>query len=207
MKRFLYLLVLTSFPAVSLLTACGPAMSSGSHVDANMIGGTHAAAISPSGSIVPHQTEEPYTMILRYMANGKLHEAAVQSGLADWFVMYDDKPVRGMLRDALSSLDAGPYLHVIDSDASEVEIGFALAPDSLTVRRWPEEYMGKAFEYYDSYEPVEVSNYIITLSNGGEGYVYDVRAQWSQGYAHYGFRVAGDSAAGESELDWEQMTQ
>jgi len=174
-----------SFLLIALLTACASSTNS----DAQAINTPLAL------NVIPGQTEKPPEMNLRYSINGELYEVPITSGLSTWTVIYDDGSGWTSGTDALSSLDAGPYLHVIDknSDITTVEIDFTSPPDSLVVLCWPDKYMENAFEYYDSYEMVVIFDNIVNLSDGDEGYVYDVRAEWSQGYAHYGFRVAGNS--------------
>ena len=198
MKRYACCLMLI-FLSVFIFAACVPnddskgARADYAHSDAApaQTQEPQEAGLPSAPFMLPGQTLEAPEMLLRYTVKDDLQEVIITPGLSSWSVVYDDDSVKTVRVEALATPDAGDVLHIIDSRnrVTIAEISFASSPDSIVVRRWADSYVSNAPEHHDSYELIDVSNFIICLSNRDKEYVYDVRAQWPQGYAHYGFRL------------------
>ena len=76
------------------------------------------------------------------------------------------------------------------ADMSEIELIFTVPPESYTVRRWYNQYIDETQGNRRRFEDIDVpDNNIIILPDDGAGYIYEIHAEWQQGYSDYAFHV------------------
>ncbi|MDR3289013.1 MAG: M56 family metallopeptidase [Peptococcaceae bacterium] len=115
------------------------------------------------------------------------------AGTTRWSYENNDGTTISFDADALQPLDRNDYggsVFALADEAGIVSFYFTLLPETYTVRRWNDRFMGDASSYEKNYEIVASSGYTIPIAaNDGNGYVYEVHAQWPQGDVYYAFRV------------------
>lgn len=137
------------------------------------------------------QVKDVPEMKLEYTVDGEPYQMSILSGTSSWSIDNRDGTITREETDSPNPLDAAGHLPEIVKivDLEALKINFSLTPDSYTVRRWKDSYIGNAQAYEDYYEVVEILDNTITLANDGQGYVYEVHATWSQGNAYYAFHI------------------
>ena len=163
--------------------------------------------ILPPPTIVEGQIEDIPEMRLSYHINDEFHETIITSTSFTWDVLFTDDSIDTMYATSLSPLDAefNPYNIDAENHTTAVRLGFINPPESLTIKRWRDDFIGKPTDHHYSYEIVnsfveittellyesdtEITIFTLDLSLRNIGYVYNVRAEWSQGYGNYVFRV------------------
>ena len=143
-------------------------------------------------NMIRKQLENIPNMTVIYTTNGERNELSLSPGAPySWGISYGDGTGVGMHADADHPLNETRYLKVIErsADTTVLEIGFSTAPESYTIQRWRDIYIGKYAEHMDDFEWLDVSDNKVVLSDDNQGYFYVVVANWSQGYAHFPFHV------------------
>ena len=127
---------------------------------------------------------------LQFMMDGDLCNTNASVGTYSWSYENEDGTMSGVEACSVPSLDAGAELAPIKKteDMKEIVLKFSMPPDSYSVVRWPEAYIGDAEAHGRDYEPVDAVDYTVPLSDDG-GYVYEVYARWPMGRAYYWFYV------------------
>ena len=141
--------------------------------------------VSPTRSA---QFEKPPELQLIYTIDGTNYSATTTQGGFSWTFALGNGNTVTTETDAPHPLEFGRICTINQAEnLKELELRFALAPDSFTVKRWDDSYIGNAQKYSNHFGPVEFSGNTISFSNDGVGYVYEVSANWPQGRAYYGF--------------------
>jgi|GEM_PF-2921845 len=133
----------------------------------------------------------PYLKI-QFTSHGETGYAVATMPGCSWDYENEDGTMSGFEACGNSPLDSIDMVRKIEktADMSELELIFTIPPESYTVRRWHEKYIGDAQENWQHYEVLNVSdNNIIILPDDGAGYVYEVHAKWQQGYSDNCFYV------------------
>ena len=91
-------------------------------------------------------------------------------------------------------IDFDAFVLQLDGADGEIDLQFSnnFLPHTVYVRRWNAKFVGQAFDMQFEYEPIEISNHIIRVSDDGNDYIYEVEAIWAHGRSSYTFRI--DSA-------------
>lgn len=134
--------------------------------------------------------EVPY-LELQFVTHGDVYHIDASLGVFNWRSGNADGTGKGIHNDTLHPLDCADEIRKIDKkdDMNKVEMKFSLPPDSYTVQRWQDKYIGDANANDQYYETVNISDNSITLSDDEKGYVYEVRAIWAQGNVYYCFYI------------------
>lgn len=106
-----------------------------------------------------------------------------EAGAAEHTTLYTAFPA-GTLPPLDAGEDTPSFLPVFYLNFGEVP------PETVTVRRWPSEYIGRASEFDGESEEVDVdsSDGFAILPLGDGAFVYEVHAGWGEvGSAHYVF--------------------
>jgi len=77
------------------------------------------------------------------------------------------------------------------STSAEIALQFGdnLPPETMRVHRWNAALAGADRRMWNNFEVVTVSNNIITVPASTNDYIFEVRADWPQGYQFYTFRI------------------
>ncbi len=136
------------------------------------------------------QSKDVPNMQLEYLLSGKTVGEEVRHGTSSWTYENGDGTSTNTLTDSAHPLQAIESLLKIENivEIEELKISFSKTPDSYMVCRWPDSCVGDN-EAFENFEKVEVSDDTITVADDGQGYIYEVRATWVQGYAHYAFYI------------------
>jgi len=125
------------------------------------------------------------------------HVRAVRMG-SKWGITFGELTVTvntdhaGVLQHRQEAFDdATLYL---DNERNVIALLFSSdnRPDSISVQRWPAEYVRGTQDTGDLHErgePVNIIGDSIHVSDDGQSYVYEVIATWAYSYVHYAFRT------------------
>lgn len=93
-----------------------------------------------------------------------------------WNYIDSSGKVAGICADALHPLESREFMKEFTASTDKVKLSFALEPESLEVRCWPESCLNKSDSPYES---LQVTNGEFTLKEGA--YVYQVIGVWNSG--------------------------
>ena len=175
--------LIMALPLLLCLAACEPAAEAPVSPDASDLS---AAPSDP-------QLTTPPVMQVFYPVNGSIFSLSVNYGASYWSYENEDGTGVHTSTDAphpLSDIINIPAIQMADRPG-ELEISFSPMPDSFTVRRWDESYIGVRAAYEKDYTEPAVTEGRVALAGDGRGHVYLVTAQWPQGSAQYSFYVSG----------------
>jgi len=143
---------------------------------------------SPSEAL---QSQEVPEMRLEYAVDGLLYEVMVTPGTCSWFYDNEDGTRTGLEADSPHPLDMlGVMPEILNyGDLFGITVSFTFTPESYSVSRWPDEYLGRPDRYDMLSEPVDMANNTLLLPKDGIGHVYMVHATWPQGNVVYAFYV------------------
>ena len=141
--------------------------------------------------------KQPPLLALNFVKNGDNANINALTGTYSWSFEDSDGSTMSTESDSAHPLDIINDLPVIEKANDTVSIGldFESAPDSVTVKRWNDKYVGDAQTNEQFSEEVEIINtsislYSIALTDDNNGYIYEVKASWEQGTAYYSFYVS-----------------
>lgn len=93
-----------------------------------------------------------------------------------WNYIDSSGKVAGICADALHPLESREFMKEFTASTDKVKLSFALEPESLEVRCWPESCLNKSDSPYES---LQVTNGEFTLKEGA--YVYQIIGVWNSG--------------------------
>ncbi|MCL2077528.1 MAG: hypothetical protein FWH08_03880 [Oscillospiraceae bacterium] len=127
-----------------------------------------------------------------------------------WFFFDEDGNGSGFESDSPHALQLRPEAFDgstlrLDSGSGEIELNFSdnYPPQTISVQRWSAEYVSENQDIADvlgKSELVEVSGNKIPIIDGGNDYIYEIYAKWTEGNATgsswYTFRVSAAEPVG-----------
>ena len=132
------------------------------------------------------------SLITNGSAEQRINAAQLTNG---WFVEDEYGNGSGYVADSVHPLHIGEYGEitlVMSGTNGKIILEFSddYPPQFLSVQRWDAKYVGMdSLDVWDNGEPVPVKENTFNFSNDGNYYVYEVYAEWEQGYSWYAFRV------------------
>ncbi len=131
-------------------------------------------------------------LTLQYVTSGDIYNQSAPNSNSNWRVENSDGTSISTIACGFHPLDSVKSYNTIqrEADMSEITLIFSMPPSSYSIRRWQDKYIHDTDSYEDNFETVEVTDNKIALSDDGNGYVYEVHANWEQGDAHYSFYIS-----------------
>jgi len=94
-------------------------------------------------------------------------------------------------RESWECIDFSAFRFHLEATGVEIELQFSddFPPHTVSARRWSAEFIGQVCDMQFRYEPVEINDNIIPVSDDGNDYIYEIDAIWEQGRSRYTFRL------------------
>lgn len=131
-------------------------------------------------------------MFVQYCLEGRIMTTEVSPSYAYWKYKTEDDLMHDIISENLHHpMDIVNLLTRVEVPYYQrtVSFLFSLAPDSYTVRFWPDRYAGMRETYYTKDEERKVYNNTILLPHEEPGYVFQVQADWGQGNGNFEFHL------------------
>jgi len=146
---------------------------------------------------IPSQSPQLYVSLITGDLSAQDFRAA--QGTVSW-IYYEasgEHPL-DFWKETLDGIDFSLFIGQLeDSNGGEIQLQFShFPPNTVVVQRWSSEFIGMSDQMWNRYDPVEINDNIIRVTDTGNDYIYQVIAIWEQddnmpvsAKAFYTFRI------------------
>lgn len=132
--------------------------------------------------------KEPPVLQLQYVIDGQKTETVISSGNYEWYYENADGTRTGDIACGAHPLDSATKI-LQEDGLTQLQIVFSTTPTNYSIRCWPDRCRGNAERYEQDASALAMDGNTLTLPANGEGYVYELSAEWPEGNASYSFYV------------------
>jgi len=132
-----------------------------------------------------------------------------------WDVTYADGTSRSYGTDSAHALqmhqrDYETFSLRLERLDGRIELRFSdnYPPENISAQRWYAEYATgnqNIADVVDKSEPVEVSGSMISVTNDGRDYIYEIHATWPNGNSRYAFRILNQSDKQQAHYSFTEL--